>query len=222
MRLTSPPSQPDGGALRVLVVEDSWLWASAVARQLELAGGMEVVGPATRADEAIVMGPQHEPHVALVDVMLGDDSGLRVARVWKARQLGIRTILVTSNPTEWVLDQARSLGVAALVSKDDLLSGEEVVRVVRDAQARAPVASDRLSALEPSSTPYGLSPSDIELIRCLSRGMHTPEIARHLCLGQQTIRNRTVTIGARLGVSGRLEIVAKCLLEGIIEPPGRT
>ncbi|MEQ8834450.1 MAG: helix-turn-helix transcriptional regulator [Miltoncostaeaceae bacterium] len=55
----------------------------------------------------------------------------------------------------------------------------------------------------------GLSHREVEVVEHLMAGRDTSEIAERLHLEPQTIRNITHRIGRKLGVSGRLRIVAR-------------
>lgn len=54
----------------------------------------------------------------------------------------------------------------------------------------------------------GLTRRELDVIALLVRGHDTQEIAGRLHLQPQTIRNITHRIGRKMGVSGRLRIVA--------------
>ena len=205
------------------MVEDSWVWGSAIAHQLGSRPGVRVVGPARSVDEALASARAERPIVALVDLNLVEDSGLRFVRTAVARGLGTRSVIVTSEPTAWALGEARAAGAFGFVGKDDLDTGDKVWTVV-EAVAGGRTVFSEVTAADGGvgasvGASLGLSPSDVELVRCFSQGMNTQAIARQLSLGEQTVRNRTTVIGGRLGVSGRLEIVAMSLRLGIIEPP---
>lgn len=208
---------------RVMIVEDHWVWASAVEKQLERAEGMTVVGVATTAESAIEMAGQLNPDVALVDLLLGDDSGLRVARVLRSRGSAVRIVIISTERSAYAVEEARQCGVAGFVSKDDLLTQEQIVTVVSEVAAGHAVFSPSIGLdAATASLPYGLTSQEQEMIRCMSEGMGTDEIARYLSVGQQTVRNKTSVIGRKLNVSGRLEIVSKALSEAIISGPKRT
>jgi DNA-binding NarL/FixJ family response regulator len=66
-------------ALRVMIVDDSEPFLEA-ARVLLLREGVEVVGVASTSEETLRRAAQLQPDVLLVDVMLGPDSGVELAR----------------------------------------------------------------------------------------------------------------------------------------------
>jgi ATP/maltotriose-dependent transcriptional regulator MalT len=66
----------------------------------------------------------------------------------------------------------------------------------------------------------GLTEREVEIVRLLMRGFSTAEITAALHVHPQTVRNNTHRIGVKLGVSGRLKIVARARELGI--DPGET
>lgn len=201
----------------VMIVEDHWVWASAVETQLATVDGIDVVGVASTANEAIGMAEELQPDVVLIDLLLGDDSGLRVARVIKARGSAARIAIITTDPSPWAIAEARDLDLQGFVSKDDLMSRDEITRMVVELVAGRRVVSSTVRGFDVSSRlPFGLTAREYEVIRCWDVGWGTPEIASRLCVGEQTVRNMTSAIGRKMNVSGRLEIVAKARAERIL------
>jgi ATP/maltotriose-dependent transcriptional regulator MalT len=62
---------------------------------------------------------------------------------------------------------------------------------------------------------FGLTDREIEIIGLLMRGFSTDEMTAVLHVHPQTVRNNTHRIGVKLGVSGRLKIVARARELGI-------
>jgi ATP/maltotriose-dependent transcriptional regulator MalT len=62
---------------------------------------------------------------------------------------------------------------------------------------------------------FGLTERELEIIGLLMRGFSTDEITAELHVHPQTVRNNTHRIGVKLGVSGRLKIVARARELGI-------
>jgi DNA-binding NarL/FixJ family response regulator len=66
-------------ALRCLIVDDNESFLASAARLL-VGQGMTVVGSAASSDEALELARSLEPDVVLLDVQLGDEDGLELAR----------------------------------------------------------------------------------------------------------------------------------------------
>jgi two-component system nitrate/nitrite response regulator NarL len=90
-------------ALRCLIVDDSIEFAEAASRRLE-SEGLSVVGRATSASEAISVAESVRPDVALVDVQLGEESGVEVARLLTAHVPAPRVILISAHSREELVE----------------------------------------------------------------------------------------------------------------------
>jgi DNA-binding NarL/FixJ family response regulator len=88
--------QPAMG-IRSLIVDDNHHFLVA-ARDLLEREGIEVVGVASTGAEAIQLAEELRPDVALVDIDLGDESGLDVARslAGMAGETGSRVVLISA------------------------------------------------------------------------------------------------------------------------------
>lgn len=193
--------------ISVLIIEDQWVWASAVAHALEREGGIRHAHIASGVDEGLRIATSMKPDVALVDLFLDHDSGLRFARTAGTRGLTPRVAMMSIEPNAWAVQQARAAGVAGFIHKDDLKSPPVLVGMVRALANGQQVFTERVSA-RPLIDEAGLTDRELELMRCLSVGMGTEQIADHLSVVPQSVRNIIGRIGAKLGVSGRVEIIA--------------
>jgi DNA-binding NarL/FixJ family response regulator len=79
-----------------LLVDDSEDFLTSASRLLE-AQGMEVVGRASSGTEAVGLAEELHPDVALVDVQLGEEDGIEVARRLIARTPWTRVVLISTH-----------------------------------------------------------------------------------------------------------------------------
>lgn len=117
-------------ALRSLIVDDNSRFLAA-ARDLLERQGMEVVGVASTGAEAIALADELRPDVALVDIDLGDESGLELARRLAGSGARDSTVVLISAYSESdFADLIAGSPAAGFVSKSDLSarSIEEVLR----------------------------------------------------------------------------------------------
>jgi DNA-binding NarL/FixJ family response regulator len=64
------------------------------------AGGLDVVGVATTATEALELSAELEPSVALVDIDLAEESGLDLATELAAQAPGMKLVLISTHGEE--------------------------------------------------------------------------------------------------------------------------
>jgi two-component system nitrate/nitrite response regulator NarL len=83
-------------AWRCLIVDDNEAFLASASRLL-CAQGLEVVARASSGAEALRLARQLQPDVALVDVQLGDEDGLELARRLAANALATRVILISTH-----------------------------------------------------------------------------------------------------------------------------
>jgi two-component system, NarL family, nitrate/nitrite response regulator NarL len=83
-------------ALRCLIVDDSETFLVSASALLS-AQGLEVVGLASSRAEALRLAEQLWPDVTLVDVELGEEDGLEVARELAGRVPASRVVLISAH-----------------------------------------------------------------------------------------------------------------------------
>jgi DNA-binding NarL/FixJ family response regulator len=83
-------------ALRCLIVDDNESFLASAARLLS-AQGLDVVGSATSSDRALELVGSLEPDVVLLDVQLGHEDGLALARQLDAELPDMPVILVSTH-----------------------------------------------------------------------------------------------------------------------------
>src|SRR5262249_2387143 len=90
-------------ALRCLIVDDNESFLASAARLLS-AQGLDVVCSATSGDEALELVGSLDPDVVLLDVQLGDEDGLALARRLDAALPDLPVILVSTHAEDEVAE----------------------------------------------------------------------------------------------------------------------
>jgi UDP-N-acetylmuramyl pentapeptide phosphotransferase/UDP-N-acetylglucosamine-1-phosphate transferase/CheY-like chemotaxis protein len=111
----NPP--PAGGAMRVLIVDDSALIRERLAAQLNELAGIEIVGQAETMAQAISSLRQLEPHAMTLDLRLPDGNGLDVLRLIQREGLPTAVIVLTGFPYPQYEKRARAAGAYAFLNK---------------------------------------------------------------------------------------------------------
>jgi CheY-like chemotaxis protein len=117
-------------SLRVLLVDDNTQFLEA-ARELLDREGLSVVGVASTSVEALRQAGELRPDVVLVDLDLGDESGLDLAH--RLTELtgrdGVNVILISAYPEEDVAELLDATPAIAFLSKSEL-SGSAITEFV--------------------------------------------------------------------------------------------
>jgi DNA-binding NarL/FixJ family response regulator len=129
--------------IRVFLLDDHEVVRRGVASMLAIEEGIEVVGEAGTADQALARIPAARPHVAVLDVRLPDGDGVTVCREIRSRMPDVACLMLTSFADEEALFDAVMAGAAGYVLKE--IHGSDLVGAIKT------VASGQ-SLLDPRST----------------------------------------------------------------------
>jgi CheY-like chemotaxis protein len=94
---------PGSMRLRCLIVDDNEAFLASASRLLE-SQGVEVVGCTTSSAEALRLAATLSPSVVLVDVQLGEEDGLDLARRLDAQPEAAPVVLISTRSADEVLE----------------------------------------------------------------------------------------------------------------------
>jgi DNA-binding NarL/FixJ family response regulator len=181
--------------LRVLVVDDHDVVQWGFRLLLERQSWVERCLAASTGAEAVQVCRQAKPEVALVDMLLGSESGAEVCE--EIHQVSPDTrVLLISGAGIISPNVARAAGAAGFISKD--WSAVDVVRAVRRVSQGHEVFAEA-----PLDSP--LSEREQEVLSLIATGSTNKEIAGHLHLSPHTVKEHTSAIYRKLGVRNRAE-----------------
>lgn len=109
-------------SISVLVIDDDPSFRALAVRML-LGMGLAVVGEAGTVEAARRAAADLQPESALVDVGLPDGDGVALAGVLAAMPWAPRVVITSSDPDATTDEDARSIGAAGFIAKDNLPGG---------------------------------------------------------------------------------------------------
>ena len=221
--------------IRVFLVDDhrTVLWG--LQRLIESDGpGMQVVGTATSAEEAIAQLPELHADVILLDLDLGGRSGIDILPTLREISGGARVLVLTGMRDGRLHEQAIVAGACGVVTKES--SADTILKAIGKAYV-GEMWLDRTATarifMELSRRGRGEVPDPVELqIRSLTHrerqiisaltadaGASTRSIAATLCMSEHTLRNHLSSIYDKLRVSSRVELWAFATKHGLASTP---
>jgi DNA-binding NarL/FixJ family response regulator len=183
--------------LRVLIVDDhavvQWGFKVLLARQR----WVERCVVASDPDEGLATAERLKPHVALVDLFLGERSGAELCEAIRSASPTTRVLLISG--IGWISPQAaKAAGASGFVSKD--WSADEVAMAVRMVGRGMTVFGRQEEA---PATP--LSDREREVLTLIASGATNREIAERLYLSPHTVKEHASALYRKLGVKNRAE-----------------
>jgi DNA-binding NarL/FixJ family response regulator len=219
-----PRADADQGevvSLRLVLIEDH----PALRDGLELLlarEGLEVVGSAGTAAEGESLVLALDPDVALVDIRLGDESGIDVARRLLDDDPERRVVLYTGSADVELLVSGLDSGARGYALKDGTPS-ELVLALTTVAQGGTwvdPRLRPQLLSRQATQRLPSLSPREREIMDLLAQGLTGEQVAERLVLSPETVKTHIRNAMGKLEASTRVHAVAIALREGFISPPG--
>ena len=218
------PSSP----VRVLVVQDHPLLASAIARVLESEDDMTVVGIARRGDQAAEMAASEKPSVVLMDFRLPDSSGPTAAARIRTAVPEVAIVFHSADESETALLDAIDAGATAYLTKkataDQIVEavrrasiGEVLIPVALFAKAIArqrKVVTERLAR---EKLVAEFTPRELDVLRLLAEGVDTGTVAERLGIASHTVEWHVRHLIEKLGVHSKLQAVIAAARMGLIE-----
>ncbi len=152
-------------------------------------------------EEAVELARSYEPHVALVDLFLGDRSGADLCHL--ITEASPRTRILLMSGAGWISPQAaRAAGAAGFVPKD--WSGPELAAAVQRVADGGSVFVTQQDGPE-----LMLTGREREVLALMTDGSTNAEIGESLHLSAHTVKEYTSSLYRKLDVRNRAEAVAR-------------
>ena len=210
--------------IRVLVVDDHAVVRSGLRHVLDAEDDIETVGEAGSAEESIRAAGDLAPDVVLMDVMLGDGSGLDATPEVLRVAPDAKVLILSMQDDPRYVREAFAAGACGYVLKE--AADTDVVVAVREVAAgnryehpalgAKIAAADVTAAAKAESDP--LSDREREVLRLLALGHTNQEIAKMLFISVRTAETHRAHVMQKLRLSTRAELVRYALAEGMLEP----
>ncbi|MFI6374525.1 LuxR C-terminal-related transcriptional regulator [Streptomyces sp. NPDC050546] len=163
----------------------------------------------------------------LIDDVLDDTALTRLRRL--VRSEGARAVLVVSALREAELLDVIECGVGAIVWRREATATRLVQAVLAAARGDGDLPADLLGRLfnqvgtlhrsaagRTGAPASGMTPREVDVLRLVSEGLDTGEIASKLSYSERTVKNVMHGLTTRLHLRNRAHAVAHALREGYI------
>jgi len=215
-----------GVSYKVLLVDDHTLVREGIRAIIERSGEFRVVAEASTAAEAVEACAKMSPELVISIIELPDRSGIDLTRELLRENRSARVIMLSrSDDEETVIDALRS-GARGFVLKHassaDLM--EALNTVARGGSYFSSEASERLMARirrgdfgsrQTRPAWQKLTPRELEVLRLVSAGKSSKQIADMLHLGVETVRSYRKSMMKKIGVSNVASLVQFAISQGL-------
>ncbi|MEE8601786.1 response regulator [Euzebya tangerina] len=205
----------------VVIVDDHAMVRMGLRTMLTAHHDIAVVGEAGKVEEALDVVEQAEPGVVLLDLRLGEEEGVEVARRLREKGSEVTILMLSVHDSSRHLRDALAAGADGYLLKsvaaDDLVAGirsafagetvigqEFVPKLLADAQRGVPLGQP------------GVTKREQEVLELVADGKANREIAEHLGISTRTAQKHMENLFKKFDVHDRTELVAHAFRRGLL------
>lgn len=210
--------------LSVLVVDDHPVVRHGLRTMLSSTGQIAVVGEAGNATEALAMLASIPVDVALVDVMLPDQTGIELTRQLRPLYPDLGIVILTNYREAHYLRDAFEAGAHAYLLKSS--SVDDLLAAIHGAHEGKHGISSELTdqvlqqlgqlARSQAELRFGLVPAEVAILRLMAQGSTNRSIAEQLYLSEASVKRRIADIYRKMNASDRAHAMALAARYGLV------
>jgi two-component system nitrate/nitrite response regulator NarL len=218
--------------IKILLVDDHVVMRQGLRMLIENNPDMTVVAEAARCDEALEAAAREQPDTILLDLDLGNGSGLDIIPQLIALHNKVNILILTGVREAELHRRAIRMGAAGVLMKDQ--AGEMLIKAIRKVSAGEVWADRGMTAALLQELRRGtesrrldteaaridsLTQREREVVSLVAQGFGTARIAKNLFISEKTVRNHIASIFDKLLVSDRLELAVYAVRHGLAPQP---
>jgi DNA-binding NarL/FixJ family response regulator len=207
--------RPTIAETRVLIVDDHPFMRRGLAQTINDQPGLEVCGEAGSVAEALAVMETCNPHLAVVDISLGAESGIELIQAIKEKWPAIKVLVSSMHDETLFAERALRAGALGFVNKGE--PPDVFVAALKRVSAGEIYLSARMTnrmldhvltdKIEVHRSPIeSLSNRELEVFEMIGKGMATKQIAARLGLSPKTIETYREHIKQKLSLTNATEL----------------
>ncbi len=212
--------------IRLVVVDDHGIVREGLVSLLNAQDGIEVVGDCGDANSALDLVRANKPDVLLTDINMPGSCPFEMAKQCLEFESDLKVIFLTAYGTDGNLDRAIKVGGSGFIAKEEpITSIIEAVRAVHEGNEYISeelrnrlVSNQNGEEIDDDKLVRSnlLSTRELEVLRCVARGMTAKIIAKELSISAKTVERHKSNIMSKLGIHSQVELTRYAIREGLI------
>jgi two-component system, NarL family, nitrate/nitrite response regulator NarL len=213
------------GKAKILIADGEGVFRLGLKKLFSVEDDLRVVAQAEDSLQLVTMARSFRPDLALVQKEIAQNGrpGVleQIHKESPACKIIITSTQMTGTESEHLISEGasgvipRSTRPEVFVENVRKVLGGEIVHLPQNGNGKGIVLTFAQSAPRPADT---LTPREKTIISCLTQGLRNRDIANHLTITEQTVKNHLRSIYDKIGVSDRLELVLYAIYQRLELP----
>jgi DNA-binding NarL/FixJ family response regulator len=206
----------------IVLADDHPVVRRGLTQFFEEVDDLRVVAECEDGESALAEVRKHNPQVLIVDLRMPRASGLEVLRRLRSETNQPATIVLAGHISDDEVVEAMRLGAKCVVLKE--MAPMLLVKCIRkvaaggvwlekDAIGRA---LGKILQGDASRAKNILTPREVEIVKMVAEGHGNREVAERLFISEGTVKTHLHTIYEKLGLKGRVQLVAYVRENGLM------
>jgi DNA-binding NarL/FixJ family response regulator len=205
---------------RIIVIDDHTLFRVGLVAILKKEAAFRMVGEYRGFAPVKPLIPNLDAEVVLVDISMGKESGLEIAKYIKNVNPGLKVIILSSHKEEFYVVNALEAGVDGYIHKD--AEPEELITGIHKVLRGEKFYSIEISGLlinsiynKPQRGLPFLTSKEKQVIQYLLEGQSSKEIAETLDVSPRTVETHRANVLSKFGLKNTTDLIKKIIEQKI-------
>jgi DNA-binding NarL/FixJ family response regulator len=209
---TGTPENP----AQILIVDDHPIVRHGLAQLINDEPGLNVCGSAANQAEALDILESSGPDLVIVDLSLGDESGLDLVKKIHGENPDLPVLVLSMHDEAYYADRVLRAGAMGYIMKQE--AADQMISAIRQVLAGKVYLSESMAAsmltrfvgrkVVRGGTPVDhLTDRELQVLGLIGKGLGTRQIAEKLHLSVKTVENHREHIKAKLKLRSSSELV---------------
>ncbi len=207
---------------KVLVVDDHACMREGLCSLIQKEGSFEIVGDVGDGQKALELFKEKKPDVVVMDIFMPNMNGIEATRQMKNIDPTVKILILTMHTEKEFINQAMLAGANGYLSKQ--CAYEEINTAIRtlvnnqaylSSQVATVLVSDYVQAKKNGNDSSSLSERETSVLKMISEGMRTKDIAAELGIGAKSIEVCRSQIMRKLNIYTIAELTKYAIHHGL-------
>lgn len=193
--------------IRLIIADDHPIFRRGLRAVIESDPTLKVIAEVDNGEDALAEIERHDPDIAILDVNMPRIDGLAVAREIQMKNLPTHAIFLTMHSDEAIFNAAIDADVKGFVIKDSAATDIMIsIKTVMSGQSffSSVLSGYLLNRHNSQKSPLeNLTVSEHRILRLISDGKTSREIADELHISLRTVEHHRAHIATKLDLKGK-------------------